>query len=116
MATYQVLYWSDIPVQVRANEGRDRASKPLSDRFQEAVDAAAMAAGLIGSDAYTEQFRWSEPKGRKARPKQWLPRSPMGWRPASQPSTGARPPKRCASGAATEAGALLFTPRLRAFL
>ena len=69
MATYQILYWSDIPVQVRANEGRDRASKPLSDRFQEAVDAAAMAAGLIGSDAYTEQFRWSEPQAQEGTPK-----------------------------------------------
>ncbi len=29
----------------------------LPDRFQEAVDAAAMVAGLIGSDDYTEQMR-----------------------------------------------------------
>ena len=69
MATVQILYWSDIPVQVRANEGRDRASCPLSERFQEAVDAATMAAGLIGSDAYTEQFRWSEPKTQEGTPK-----------------------------------------------
>ena len=41
-----MLYWSDIPVQARANEGRDRASKALTDRFQEAVDAAAMMAAI----------------------------------------------------------------------
>ena len=60
MATYQILYWHDIPVQVRAKEDGGRVSAPLPDRFQEAIDQAAMAAGLIGSDDYTAAFRWSE--------------------------------------------------------
>lgn len=64
MATYQILYWFDIPVQVKASVGRNRRTVPLADRFSEAVDAAAMAAGLIGSDAYTEQFRWGEAQER----------------------------------------------------
>lgn len=68
MATYQILYWADLPVQVKASEGRNRASAALGERFQEAVDAAAMAAGLVGSDAYTEQFRWSEPQERAGSP------------------------------------------------
>lgn len=62
MVEYQILYWHDIPVQVRAREKRERLSKPLSPRFQEAVDQAAMAAGLIGDDDYTELFQWSEPE------------------------------------------------------
>jgi hypothetical protein len=62
MATYQILYWHDIPSQVRAKgEGRERASVPLAQRFQEAIDNAAMAAGLVGQDAYTEAFAWGEP-------------------------------------------------------
>jgi hypothetical protein len=61
LVEYQILYWHDIPVQVRAREKRERLSKPLSPRFQEAVDHAAMAAGLIGDDEYTELFQWSEP-------------------------------------------------------
>jgi hypothetical protein len=64
MATYQILYWHDIPVQVKARNGRQRASQPLSNRFQEAIDRAAMAAGLVGSDAYTDIFQWSEPAER----------------------------------------------------
>lgn len=61
MATYQILYWRDIPSQVRAKgEGRERASAPLSQRFQEAIDNAAMAAGVVGQDAYTEAFTWGE--------------------------------------------------------
>jgi hypothetical protein len=49
-------------VQVRAREKRERLSKPLSPRFQVAIDNAAMAAGLTGDDAYTEAFQWSEPE------------------------------------------------------
>jgi hypothetical protein len=68
MASYQILYWFDIPVQVRASIGRNRRTVPLTNRFVEAVDAAAMAAGLSASDAYTEQFRWSEAEERDGEP------------------------------------------------
>ncbi len=64
MTTFQVLYWHDIPLQVRAKGGDGRASAQLSERFQEAVDQAAMAAGLIGSDDYSEALHWSDPEER----------------------------------------------------
>ena len=53
-----VIHWRDIPMQIVAR-GPDGASARalLTDRFQEAVDASAMVAGLIGSDEYTEQMR-----------------------------------------------------------
>ena len=50
MAHYQILYWYDIPLQVRSREGRERANVSLPPRFQEAIDAAAMAARLTGVD------------------------------------------------------------------
>jgi len=68
MATYQILYWFDIPVQVKASVGRRRHTVPLASRFAEAIDAAAMSAGLIGSDAYTEQFHWGEAQERDGEP------------------------------------------------
>lgn len=68
MASYQILYWFDIPVQVRASVGRNRRTVPLASRFADAVDAAAMAAGLSASDAYTEQFHWSEAQERDGEP------------------------------------------------
>jgi hypothetical protein len=43
-------------------------SVQLAQRFQEAIDAAAMAAGLIGSDDYTNAFQWSEPEERDGTP------------------------------------------------
>jgi hypothetical protein len=52
-----VIWWRDIPAQVTAREGRTRAARELPPRFQEAIDAAAMRAGLIGSDAYMEEWR-----------------------------------------------------------
>jgi hypothetical protein len=60
MAAFQILYWHGIPVQVRAGGRRDRVSLALPDRFLEAVDKAAMRAGLTGSDAYTNGFQWSD--------------------------------------------------------
>lgn len=61
MTTYQILYWHDIPVQVRAGGRRERYSIELPERFQAAVDNAAMAAGLTGTDDYLAGFHWSEP-------------------------------------------------------
>lgn len=60
MATYQVLYWYDIPVQVRAGSRRDRCSVELPERFQLAVDQAAMASGMDSTDDYLAGFRWSD--------------------------------------------------------
>ncbi len=57
MAELAVISWRDIPLQVVARSGRNSSRVLLPERFQEAVDAAAMSAGLIGSDDYTEQMR-----------------------------------------------------------
>ena len=62
MAELTVIWWRDIPAQVTAKEGRVRAASELPPRFQEAIDAAAMRAGLIGTDAYLEEWR-REPRG-----------------------------------------------------
>jgi hypothetical protein len=52
-----VIWWRDIPAQVTAKAGRTRAARELAPRFQEAIDAAAMRAGLIGTDEYLEEWR-----------------------------------------------------------
>ena len=50
MPELTVIFWRAIPAQVTAGKGRGAARVQLSDRFQEAIDAAAMRAGLIGTD------------------------------------------------------------------
>jgi hypothetical protein len=57
MGDLTVIRWRDIPMQVVARAADGTSAKALlGDRFQEAVDAAAMVAGLIGSDDYTSQM------------------------------------------------------------
>lgn len=63
---FQIIYWRDIPAQVKARAGRKRVSRPLSDRFQEAIDEAAMRAKVVGSDEYLAEWRsaaWQERDG-----------------------------------------------------
>ena len=44
--TYQIVYWRDIPAQIKIKDGRQRKGRPLSDRFGQAIDQAAMLTGL----------------------------------------------------------------------
>ncbi len=57
-----IVYWRDIPAQIKVKAGRVRAAHPLSARFQEAIDAAAMKAGLIGTDDYLAEWHTSDPE------------------------------------------------------
>src|SRR4051794_37792936 len=56
-----VGYWRAIPSQGVVKVGRKAAKRRPSDRFQEAIDRAAMRAGLTGTDAYLEAWRRAEP-------------------------------------------------------
>jgi len=55
-ATLTVIYWRDIPAQVTATGGGESARSELSERFQKAIDAAAMKADLVEADAYLEEW------------------------------------------------------------
>lgn len=52
-----VIYWRDIPAQVKAKAGRTRVSAPLPGRFMVAVDAAATIAGKTSTDDYIAEWR-----------------------------------------------------------
>ena len=68
MAVYQVLYWKDIPAQVRVFDGKRRVSRQMPGRFQEAIDRLAMKEGLAGTDAYLAHWQWSERQERPGDP------------------------------------------------
>ncbi|HEY8198897.1 MAG TPA: virulence factor [Candidatus Limnocylindrales bacterium] len=57
MASLAVIWWRDIPAQVVAKEGRTSNKYILPGRFQEAIDRAAVKAGLVGTDDYLAQWR-----------------------------------------------------------
>jgi hypothetical protein len=68
MTRVKILYWHDIPIQVKAEDKDGRAGVQLSGRFQAAIDEAAMAANLIGDDDYTNGFRWQQTEDRDGKP------------------------------------------------
>lgn len=45
MADLIVVYWKDIPAQVKVRRGRETLRRELSSRFAEAIDMAAMRSG-----------------------------------------------------------------------
>ncbi len=57
---------------VKAKIGRQRLSQPLSARFMEAVDAAAMYIGDTASDQYLADWRQSEPIEIEGEPRAFL--------------------------------------------
>jgi len=59
VASLTVISWRDIPAQVIVKRGREASKVQLSQRFQEAVDRAAMRAGKGSSDAYLADWQRS---------------------------------------------------------
>jgi Virulence factor len=49
---YQVTSWRDLPSLVVARQGERVIKSPLSSRFEQAIDEAAMRLGDTSSDAY----------------------------------------------------------------
>jgi hypothetical protein len=62
MSSIILISWRDIPAQVIVKRGRETAKVQLSQRFQEAVDRAAMRAGKGSSDAYLADWKRSVPR------------------------------------------------------
>ena len=56
MSRVQVLYWQHVPSVVKAGD----VKRQLPDWFQQEIDRVAMEQGLLGSDAYLEQWEWRE--------------------------------------------------------
>ena len=87
MASLSVISWRDIPAQVVVRRGRETAKAKLSDRFQEAVDRAAMRAGKGSSDLYLAEWKRSR---RHALQRRHRARGRRGSRAASRRATRTR--------------------------
>ena len=61
MAQLIVVYWRDIPAQVIVRQGRTTAKRQLTERFEKAIDRAAMRAKLRDTDSYLAQWRRADP-------------------------------------------------------
>jgi hypothetical protein len=61
MADVTIVYWRDIPAQVIVGKGRRGAKRPLPERFEQAIDRAAMKVGAEDTDAYLAEWRKAAP-------------------------------------------------------
>jgi len=61
MVDVTIVYWRDIPAQVIVGKGRRGAKKPLPERFEQAIDRAAMKVGAAETDAYLAEWRKAAP-------------------------------------------------------
>ncbi|MEL6220359.1 MAG: virulence factor [Pseudomonadota bacterium] len=63
-----IVSWRDIPAQVIVGKGRKAAKRPLTERFEQAIDRCAMKVGARDDDAYLAEWRKSEPIEREGDP------------------------------------------------
>ncbi|MEM9349502.1 MAG: virulence factor [Pseudomonadota bacterium] len=61
MPDVTIVYWRDIPAQVIVGKGRRGAKVQLPERFEQAIDAAAMKLGASDTDAYLAEWRKGDP-------------------------------------------------------
>ena len=65
VATYTILYWQEVPSQIKAEDELDDVTLPMDPRFMDRIDRLAAARGLQSTDDYLAQWRWSEPQQRE---------------------------------------------------
>lgn len=64
MAFYQVLYWQDIPSQIRAWDDVDEVKVELPVRFVSRIDQSAQSQGLTDADDYLAHWHWGDEQER----------------------------------------------------
>lgn len=65
MATYKILFWQEIPTQIKAEDDVDEVSVMLDDKFMTRVDILAAKRGLQSADDYLAQWKWSDEQERE---------------------------------------------------
>lgn len=65
MAIFKVLYWQEVPTQIKAEDETEDVTVTLDERFMTQVDLLAAKRGLQSMDDYLAQWKWSEEAERK---------------------------------------------------
>ena len=60
MAVYKILYWQEVPTQIKAEDDSDDVTLMLDGRFMEQIDLLAAKRKLQASDDYLAQWKWSD--------------------------------------------------------
>ena len=65
MATYKVLYWQEVPTQIKAEDDEEDVTVMLDGKFMLQMDILAAKRGLQASVDYLAQWKWSEEEERE---------------------------------------------------
>jgi len=61
MPDVTIVFWRDIPAQIIVGKGRRGTKRALPERFEQAIDRAAMKVGAADTDAYLAEWRKAAP-------------------------------------------------------
>jgi len=61
MPEVTIIYWREMPAQVIVGRGRKGSKRLLAERFEQAIDRAAMKGGMDSTDDYLSEWRKSDP-------------------------------------------------------
>jgi hypothetical protein len=67
---FQILYWQDIPSEIKAWDDFEEVKISLPEKFALRIDTAAQKQGLISQDAYSAHLRWSASAERAGTPRE----------------------------------------------
>jgi methanogenic corrinoid protein MtbC1 len=65
LTTYKILYWQEIPTQIKAEDDSNDVTVMLDGKFLAHIDILAAKRGLQSSDDYLAQWKWSEEQERE---------------------------------------------------
>jgi hypothetical protein len=65
VTTYKILFWQEIPTQVKAEDEVDDITVMLDGKFMAQVDILAAKRGLQSADEYLAQWKWGEEEQRE---------------------------------------------------
>ncbi len=64
----QILYWQDIPSQLKVWDDFEEVKLDMPTRFADRIDAQAQRLGLTAGDAYMAELRWGDEQERAGVP------------------------------------------------
>jgi hypothetical protein len=65
VTTYKILYWQEVPSQIKAEDEVDEVSLAMPPKFLERIDHLASQRGLQQADDYLAQWNWSDEEERE---------------------------------------------------
>ena len=69
-ARFQILYWQNIPSEVKAWDDFDEVKISMPEKFAVRIDASAQRQGLVQEETYSAQLRWGEVAERPGSPRE----------------------------------------------